>query len=169
MKSIKLSFLAVALMASLPLAQADMKIGVVSLQTVFQQVPQGQASVDQMKQQLMPQMNQIKKDQSSLSNAVSAFNKNSPMMSAKDRDSEEATLTQQQQQFQQEVDTFRTAESQKQQAAAQAFQSSLVAAIQTVAKNGSYDMVMTDQTVPYFNPKFDVSPAVINLMKKMGS
>jgi len=170
MKIIKIAILATVVAVGIASsAFADLKVAVVNLQTVFQQAPQGQATVDQIKQQLTPQMNQIKKNQAALTTAVNNFNKNAPTMSAKERDNQEAALTKQQQQFQKEVDSFRNTEAQKQQAAAQNFQTSLVSAIQTVAKNGSYDLVMTDQTLPYYNSKMDVSAEVVNLMKKMGS
>lgn len=166
MKLVKISAIALVLASVIGVANAD-KVGVVSLQTVFQQAPQGQATLDQIKQQLTPQMNQLKTEQSQITAAVNAFNKNSPTMSAADRQTQTNTLNQQQQQFQQDIANFHNAETQKQQAAAQNFQSDLVAAVQTVAKNGSYDMIMTDQTLPYYNPSYDVSSQVVNLMKKM--
>lgn len=167
MKLVKSGLMAVALMASVSLAYAADKIGVVSMQTVFQQAPQGQASLDKIKQQLTPKMNQLQQQQTQLSNAVAAFNKNAPTMSDSARNAQEAKLGQQQQQFQQQVNDFQTTQNQKQQAAAQTFQTALVNAVQTVAKNDGYTLVMTDQTVPYFNSSYDISSEVVNLMKKM--
>ncbi len=167
MKVVKLALLAGVLMSALSFANAADKIGVVSMQTVFQQTPQGQASLDKIKQQLAPQMNQLQKQQTQLNNAVAAFNKNGPTLSDADRNTQEAALNQQQQQFQQQVTAFQGTESQQQQAAAQKFQSSLVTAVQAVAKNDGYTMIMTDQTIPYYNSSYDVSAEVVNLMKKM--
>lgn len=166
MKLVKIVLVVSMLVGTLGIANAD-KVGVVSLQTVFQQAPQGQATLDKLKQSAMPQMNQLKKQQAQLASAVAEFNKDAPTLSAGDRSTQEASLTQEQQQFQQAVSSFRDSEAQQQQAAAQTFQTDLVNAIQTIAKSGSYDMIMTDQTVPYYNPSYDVSAAVVNLMKKM--
>ncbi len=151
----------------LNVANAVDKIAVISLQTVFQQAPQGQAALDRLKQQMTPQMNSLKKMQDQLNAAVTAFNKNSPTMSDADRTAQENALNQQQQKFQQQVNAFQTAQGQQQQAAAQNFQTDLVNAVQTVAKNDGYTLVMTDQTVPYYNPSYDISGEVVNLMKKM--
>jgi outer membrane protein len=167
MKVVKLALLAGVLMSVFSFASAADKIGVVSMQTVFQQTPQGQASLDKIKQSLTPQMNQLQKQQSQLSTAVAAFNKNGPTMSDADRNAQEATLNQQQQQFQQQVTAFQSNESQQQQAAAQKFQSALVNAVKAVAKNDGYTMIMTDQAIPYYNSSYDVSAEVVNLMKKM--
>jgi outer membrane protein len=167
MKLVKIALMAVALAGAVGLANAADKIGVVSMQTVFQQAPQGQASLDKIKQQLTPQMNQLQKQQSQLNTAVSDFNKNGPTMSDSARNAQEAKLSQQQQQFQQQVNDFQNLQAQKQQAAAQAFQTALVNAVQTVAKNDGYTLIMTDQTVPYYNGSYDISNEVVNLMKKM--
>lgn len=167
MKLFKVVFLAGALISAFGLANAADKIGVVSMQQVFQQAPQGQAALDKIKQSLTPQMNQLQKQQSQLSSEVSDFNKNSPTMTDAARTAKEADLTQQQQQFQQKVAAFQNTQQQQQQGAAQKFQSDLVSAVQTVAKNDGYTLIMTDQTVPYYDPSYDVSSEVINLMKKM--
>lgn len=167
MKLVKMVIMAGALVSAFSFANAVDKIGVVSMQTVFQQAPQGQAALDKIKQQLTPQMNQLQKQQTQLNAAVTAFNKNGPTMTDAARNAQEATLSQQQQQFQQQVNDFQNTENQKQQAAAQAFQTALVNAVQTVAKNDGYTLIMTDQTVPYFNSSYDISGEVVNLMKKM--
>jgi outer membrane protein len=161
------NIMAIALLGFSLSTYADLKVGVVNLQTVFEQAPQGQATVKRLEDTLAPQMESLKVEQTSLNNAMAAFNRNAPTLSANERATQEQKLSDQQQQFQQKVDTLKAQEAQKQQAAASTFQADLVNAIGQVAKSGSYDMVMTDQAVPYYNSGFDVSTQVVALMSKM--
>ncbi len=150
-------------------AMANLSVGVVNMQNVFVQAPQGQATVQTIKDQLAPQIDKLKTEQSNLSTAMASFNRNAPTMTAKDRTAQEQTLSAQQQQFQQDVNNLKGMENSKQQAAAAAFQSALVSAIGQVAKQGNYDMIMTDQTVPYYKSAYDVTSQVVALMSKAGA
>ena len=147
-------------------AMANLSVGVVNMQNVFVQAPQGQATVQTIKDQLAPQIDKLKTEQANLSTAMNSFNRNAPTMTAKDRAAQEQALNNEQQQFQQDVNALKDTESTKQQAAAATFQAALVAAIGQVAKSGSYDMIMTDQTVPYYKSAYDVTNQVVALMSK---
>lgn len=159
--------IAVTLMAASSCAFADLKVGVVSVQEVFLQAPQGQATVNQMKKTLGPQVSKLNTEQSSIDTAVTNFNRNAPTLSAKDKASQQAAITAQQTQFQQDVAAFRKTEGQMQQNAANTFQTDLVNAINQVGQQGGYDMVLTDQTVPFYKDGFDVTSQIVALMKKM--
>ncbi len=149
-------------------AYADLKVGVVNVQTVFEQAPQGQATVKTLQAALAPQVSQLKSEQASLNTAMNDFNRNAPTMTANAKATTEQQLSSQQQQFQQDVSNLKNIETQKQQAAAGVFQTDLVNAIGQVAKSGGYDMVMTDQTVPYYNSSFDVTAQVVAIMQQSG-
>ncbi len=168
MKLVKTAVAAALLGVSVS-AMANLDIGVVNMQNVFLQAPQGQATVQTIKGELTPQVNKLKQEQSTLNAAMADFNRNSPTMTAKDRTAQEQKLAMQQQQFQQDVNDLKDTEATKQQSAAAAFQSALVAAITQVAKQGGYDMIMTDQTVPYYKSAYDVTSQVVALMSKAGS
>jgi outer membrane protein len=147
-------------------AMANLSVGIVNMQNVFVQAPQGQATVQTIKDQLAPQIDKLKSEQASLSTAMARFNRNAPTMTAKDRAAQEQQLSMQQQQFQQDVNNLKDTEGSKQQTAAAAFQSALVSAIGQVAKSGNYDMILTDQTVPYYKSAYDVTSQVVAIMSK---
>ncbi len=147
-------------------AMANLSVGVVNMQNVFVQAPQGQATVQTIKDQLAPQIDKLKGEQTSLSTAMASFNRNAPTMTAKERTAQEQKLSAQQQQFQQDVNGLKETEANKQQTAAASFQAALVSAIGQVAKSGNYDMIMTDQTVPYYKSAYDITPQVVALMSK---
>ncbi|MDF2940412.1 MAG: skp [Gammaproteobacteria bacterium] len=152
-----------------PVATSAPKIGVVNYMSVFQQVPQGRATLDQLKSQLAPQIQKLQQQQQSLATAIQNLEKNGPTMTASDRQSQEAALTQQQQNFQQQVMNLKAAEMKKEQSAAGTFESDLNNAIAQVAKAGQYDLIMTDQAAPYYSPSYDVTSNVISVMQKMNS
>ncbi len=158
--------IAIAVMSASACAFADLKVGVVSIQEVFQQVPQGQAAVNQMKQDLAPAVKKLSNEQDTLQTAVANFERNAPTLSAKDKATQEQAINTQQQQLQEDVTAFRKTEAAAQQEAATNFQNALVSAINQVAQQGNYDMVMTDQTIPFYKDNFDVTSQVVSLMQK---
>jgi outer membrane protein len=146
-----------------------MKIGVVNYMSVFQQVPQGKATLDKLKTQLAPQMQKLQQQQQTLSSAIQNLERNGPTMTAQDRQTQEATLSKQQQDFQQQVMNMKAAEMKKEQSAANTFESDLNNAIAQVAKAGNYDLILSDQAAPYYNPNYDVTSSVITAMQKMSN
>jgi outer membrane protein len=143
------------------------KIGVVNYMSVFQQVPQGKATLDQLKSQLAPQLQKLQQQQQALTSSIQQLERNGPTLTAAQRQSQEAALTQQQQAFQQQVMDLKAAEMKKEQSAASNFENDLNNAISQVAKAGQYDLIMTDEAAPYYNPKYDVTSNVISIMNKM--
>lgn len=160
---------AVGLVSACSVSFADLKVGIVNVQQVFMQAAQGQSTVDQMKQELAPQVSKLNAEQAALNTAVNNFNRNVSTLSASAQAAQQKALTAQQNQFQEDVSNFHKITDQKQQQAAAAFQSSLVNAISVIAKQGQYDMILTDQTVPYYKEALDVTPQVTALMKSSNS
>ncbi|MDO8953461.1 MAG: OmpH family outer membrane protein [Gammaproteobacteria bacterium] len=150
-------------------APVTSKIGVVNYMAVFQQVPQGKGTLDKLKAQLAPQMQKLQQQQKTLATAIQTLERNAPTMTASDRQTQEAALTQQQQAFQQQVMTIKAAEMKKEESAANTFESDLNNAVAQVAKTGHYDLVLNDQAAPYYNSNYDVTSNVISVMQKMSS
>lgn len=163
------TLVAIGLISVSACAFADLKVGIVNVQGVFAGVPQGQATVNKMKQSVAPQVTALNKEETSLQTAVANFNRNAPTLSAADKAKQEQALKSQQQQVQRDVDSFRQATEQDQQQAAAAFQKDLVTAISQVAQQGNYDMVLTNQTIPFYKDSFDMTNQVIKVMSTMSS
>jgi outer membrane protein len=145
------------------------KIGVVNYMAVFQQVPQGKATLEQLKSQLAPQLQKLQQQQQSLGSAIQNLEKNGPTMTQTQRQAQEATLSQQQQAFQQQVMDLKATEMKKEQSAASNFENDLNNAITQVAKAGQYSLILTDQAAPYYSSSYDVTSSVITAMQKMSS
>lgn len=150
-------------------AQADVKIGTVDFLTVFQQAPQGNATLEALKAALKPQVDKLKTQQSALNDQLSTLERNAPTLSADDRKKQEDALAKQQDDFQQQVNQLKDDENKKEQAAADAFESALESAITTVAKSGHYDLILNTQAAPYSADSMDVTAQVVANMKKAAS
>ena len=150
-------------------AAQPMRIGVVDYLKVFQNVPQGQATLNKLKASLKPSVLKLKSSQQALSADIKKLEKNGPTLSKAQRAEQEKALNKKQQAFHQQVSALRTKEMGKQQAAAKVFEGDLKKAVAEVAQKHHFDMLITKQAVPYVNSKFNVTQAVIDDMKKMGS
>ena len=150
-------------------AARPMRIGVVDYLKVFQNVPEGQATLNKLKASLKPSVLKLKSAQQALSADIKKLEKDGPALSKLERADQEKTLNKRQQAFHQQVSALRTKEMGKQQAAAKVFESDLKKAVAEVAQKQHFDMLIIKQAVPYVNSKFNVTQAVIDDMKKMGS
>lgn len=163
MKMIK-KLLALFLILLSTCAFADLKVGIVDMQQTFENVPQGQAAADQLKKTLMPQANKLNTEQTALQTAITNFNRNVPTLSAADKASQEKALAAQQQQFQQDVAAFNKTEQTVQQNAAAAYKAAFIQAVNQVASAGNYDMIITDETIPFYKDALDVTSQVEKAM-----
>ncbi len=145
------------------------KIGVVDYVSVFQQVPQGQAKLNELKSDLKPQVAKLRQSQKALTKQMKSLEKNAPTLSKSQRKAKESSLNKEQQAFQQKVMTLRQQEMRKEQKAAKTFEADLNKAISQVAQKGHYNMILTKQAVPYYNSTLDVTNSVVADMKKLGS
>jgi len=120
-------------------AMAANKIGVVDMKKVFQNVPQGQNTVEKMRDVLKPKVEQVQKNQQQLEKQIKDFQRNAPTMSIAQRTAQQRVLQEKQEAFQKKVATIHDDQLKKEQAVAQTFQDDLQKAINEVAKDGRYD------------------------------
>lgn len=160
----KLSVLGLALVTAS--AFADTKIGVVNYMKVFQQAPQGSAALDALKTNLEPQVDKLKAEQKSLTDAASKLERDQPTMSKADlKKAQDAQITKQKD-FQDAVVKLRHDEMKQEQAAAKKFEDDLQSSIKAVAKAGDYDLVMSKQAAPYAASDLNLTDKVVAEMKK---
>ena len=147
-------------------AIAATKIGVVDFQKVFQNVPQGQATVEKMRDELKPKVESVQKTQQQLEKQIKHFERNGPTLSKSQRDAQQKTLQEKQAAFQKQVSAIHNDQMKKEQAAAKMFQDDLQKAVNEVAKDGRYDLILNSQAAPYSDSDYDVTKQVIADMKK---
>ena len=153
-----------AVMAA-PLASAAQKIAVVDFMQVFQQAPQGNASLQKLKDALKPQLAGLKSEQQKIADQLKTYERDQATMSKGDRKKQEADIAKQQDAFQKKIATLRQGEVTKEKAAAQTFETALKGAISKVAKAKGYDLVLNKQAAPYAASDLDITDQVVKDMK----
>ena len=167
MKKIVIGLACAGLVLSAGAFADDLTVGIVNVQKVFQSAPQGEATLNKMKDNLKPQVEKLKSRQEKLATQIKSLERNAPTMSKSAKAAKEKTLAAQQEDFQKDVLKLRQAELKKEQAAAQTFQSDLRKSIAKVGKADDYDMILLQQAVPYYKNSYDVTKQVVASMKKM--
>ena len=147
-------------------AFADTKVGVVNYMTVFKQAPQGSAALASLKNTLQPQVDKLKKEQQSLTDAAKKLEKEQPTMSKSDLKKAQDAQIAKQKSFQDAVVKLRNSEMKQEQAAAKTFEADLQSAIKSVAKAGDYDLVVSKQAAPYAASDLNLTDKVVAAMKK---
>ena len=179
MKKLTLTLLAIsalsvagsAFAAAAPAAKAAVasssaiQFGVVDYVQVFQQTPQGNATLDQLKSDLKPQINGLKAQQATIEAAVKQLDVNAPTMTQAARDDQAKKLQAEQDAFQAKVTALQKQEAQKEQAAADAFNKALSDAVEQVAIKDHLSVVFNAQATPYVADRYDVTNEVVAAMQ----
>jgi len=152
--------------ASIAQAASTIKIGVVNVASLFEGAPQGKAKLDSIKATLEPKLAALKTSQKALTDKMKTFQRNAPTMSKAKKEETAKTLATSQQDFQQQVGALQKEETTLGQAAQQKFIAATRKAIDTVAANGKFDMILTNQAAPYSSTSLDVTQKVLVQMKK---
>lgn len=141
----------------------SLKVGVVKYVDIYKAVPQGQKSLQLLKQKLQPQVEKMQEKQRELSVEMQSFQKNASTLTKCQVKSKQKTFQLQSQTFQKEVMRFRQKEMKKEQKLAVIFQNDLSKAIRKVGKSKGYTFILNDQSAPY------VSDNVSNVTAKVTS
>jgi Skp family chaperone for outer membrane proteins len=148
-----------------PVTTSAPQYGVVNYMSVFQQVPQGNDTLNGLKADLKPKVDALKVEQAKLEQQMQTLDRNAPTMSQDARDAQEKQLTDQQTAFQQQVEALQKVEAQKERAAADHFNTVLQDAIQQVATKNHLLLVFNGEATPYVDPSLDVTAQVVAIMK----
>ncbi len=142
-------------------------VGVVDIQSVFDQTPQGHATLLKLQTAVQPQVDALKATQQKLQEDETTFQKNAPTLSATDRKTQEDALMARQKAFQDQVTALTDAEHVKEKDAAQTFTDNLKASVAKAAAKNSMDIVETAEATPYYSSQTDVTKDVVAAMQAM--
>ena len=170
MNLVKLSLLSLAVAGACVAGTAfATNVGVVNIQTVFDQTPQGHATLIKLQADVQPQIDALKAEQQKLQSDAQAFQRNAPTLSAADRKTQQDALTASQKTFQDKVSALSDAEHAKEKTAAQTFTDNLKTAVGQAAQKDGMDVVLTAEAAPYSSPKSDVTADVVKAMQGLAS
>ncbi|WP_151192972.1 OmpH family outer membrane protein [Cysteiniphilum sp. JM-1] len=171
----KLAMISLASMAVTSAAFAadasSLKIGLVNPVEIYQSVPQGEQSIQALQTKLQPKADELQKQQQGLLEKMQTLQTNAPTLTKSDLDKQQKALTDEQNSFKQQATAFKQSEMQQEQKIAQDFQASFNTAVESVAKEGKYSLILSSQAVAYAAPdlKVDVTDQVVAQMKKQGA
>lgn len=144
---------------------ATSKMGVLDMQQIMKESPQVAALNKQLQDQFKPRQEKIVAAQKSMQNDIEKFKKDSTVMSNADKTKAEEKINAEQiaiakmgQSFQQDLNKAQGESMQK-------FMGNLQNAVNDVAKQGKYSMIVNRAAVPYYNPSLDVTKQVLADMK----
>jgi outer membrane protein len=142
------------------------RVGVINVQQIMQKSPMAVALNKQLKDQFQPRQDALVKAQSDLQAEIDKLNKNGAVMNTADRSqlqdkiiADRANLQGLGQSFQQDLNAAQAQ-------AMQQFMSKLQSAVNVVAANGRYDLILQRSGTPYVSSALDVTDQVLTELAK---
>ena len=145
----------------------ELKIGAVSAVRLLEQSPQADAARKLIEQEFAPRDKQLVAEQKKLKAIEDKLEKDGAIMSESERKKLERDYINQKRELKRSQDEFREDFNFRRNEEFAKIQKNIVEAIQQVAKDNNYDVVLSSEgTVIYASPKADMSNLVIEHLKK---
>lgn len=126
------------------LAAADLKVGVVDLRKLVDQSAQSQKSQAELKKEFQPKETKLVNEQKELKKLEEKLEKDAAVMSDADKRKTEKELIDRSREFKQEMDKMRQDYGQRANQEMAKIQKVIQEAIQAVAKDQNYDLILVD-------------------------
>lgn len=168
MKINSLILLVAITLASASVFAEDYKIGAVNALKVLEQSPQAEAARSTIEKEFAPRDKQLVAQQKAIKAAEDKIAKDGAIMSDTERSSLERDLVNKKRDLKRDQDEFRDDFNFRRNEEFSKIQKQIVKAIQEVAKENNYDIVLSDGVI-YASPKTDITQLVVDYLKKNGS
>lgn len=160
---IALSFIAITL--STPLAMAsDMKIGIVDLHRVLKDSSQAKAISKQLEVKFKPRQQKLFASQKQLKADAEKLHRDATLMTAAQKTQLQDKVTHEQRDLEQAGSNYQQDLNSAQNQAMKEFFDKVKVALDKVAKNGGYDLILQKENVPYSSEKMDITEQVITAL-----
>lgn len=146
----------------------DYKLGVVNALRVLEQSPQADAARKLIEKEFAPRDKQIVAEQKKLKESEDKLAKDGAIMSESERKNLERDYINQKRDLKRNQDEFREDFNFRRNEEFSKIQKEIVDAIQKVAIENNYDVVLSEGVI-YASPKTDMTPQVIEYLKKQQS
>ena len=156
--------LAAALLAGAAPAAAEVKVGFVNVPKVLDQAPQARAADQRLEKEFGPRDSEILGMKRELVQLNEKLAKNSAVMSASERQRQEADMRQMWREIRRLEDEFREDVNLRRSQELGKLQRLVVEVIQTLAKAEKFDLIISDGVI-YAGDKVDITDKVINRLK----
>ncbi|MDO2946999.1 OmpH family outer membrane protein [Aeromonas simiae] len=166
-KVVKVAGLTLALMtAGMGSAMADTKIGVVDMEQVFQRLPQREQVSAQLKREFEPRVRELQKLEQEGQKLVEKFQKDEAFMSKDQKKQNQEKLAKLQMEFNQKRQSFEQDNARRQGEERAKILKQVKSAIDQIARDGGYDLILENNATPYSSSKMDITSQVISKVGK---
>jgi len=146
-------------------ASAEVKIGYVDYGRLQEESPQAKAALDTIRTEFTPRQRELQNEQVALKEKQDKLEKDAATMSAdmrarseKDLRDSARDLQRKQAEVQDDFNARRNEELSR-------LNRTLIEEVRTYAKAQSFDLVITDNSVIYFTPTVDITPAILSALQ----
>jgi outer membrane protein len=157
------ALVAVALMASTPLARAqDLKIGVVNSDRILRDSTPARAAMQKLEGEFSKRDRDLQEMGARLKSSAERFEKDAPVMTETDRSRRQRELAEMDREFQRKQREFREDFNQRRNEELQALLERTNRIIRQMAEQEKYDLIV--QEAVYFNPRIDITEKVLRAL-----
>ncbi len=142
----------------------DLKIGLLNMQNLLQQLPEMKQASDDLKKQFGDREAKIQASQASFKKDAEDFKRNVAVMSAKDKQATEDKLIKNEQDLQQSQASFQRDYMAAQNKAITAILEKVKVAVNQVAQKDKLNLILVNSSVAYADKSFDVTQEVQQAM-----
>jgi outer membrane protein len=153
-------FLTMGCAAALP-AWAETKIGVVDPQRLLEESPQGKAASESMRAEFAPRQRTLQAQEQALKAKQEKLQKDAATMTEDQRVRAEKELRDGARDLERARGEFNDDATSRRNEEMSRLQRTLGEEVRTYAKAQGYDLILTAETVVYFTPTFDITPAIL--------
>lgn len=150
---------------SLAAQAADMKIGVVDMQQILQESPQGKQAHDELNKDFAPRQQKLQAKQKQLKELADKLQRNGSVMSDAEREETQKKGRDLQRELQMEGQALQEDFNQERQDKLGKLQQEIVKQVQTYGRDNHFDLILTKGAAVYAGPESDVTAAVLKKMQ----
>ena len=162
-KQVVAALVAVALIASTPLARAqDLKIGVVNSDRILRDSTPARAAMQKLEGEFSKRDREMQEMGARLKSSAERFEKDAPVMTETDRSRRQRELAEMDREFQRKQREFREDFNQRRNEELQALLERTNRIIRQMAEQEKYDLIV--QEAVYFNPRIDITEKVLRAL-----
>ena len=162
-KQVVAALVAVALIASTPLARAqDLKIGVVNSDRILRDSTPARAAMQKLEGEFSKRDREMQDMGARLKSSAERFEKDAPVMTETDRSRRQRELAEMDREFQRKQREFREDFNQRRNEELQALLERTNRIIRQMAEQEKYDLIV--QEAVYFNPRIDITERVLRAL-----
>ena len=141
------------------------KVGVIDLQKILRTSPQFKTADAAFKKQFQPREAKIKAEISTLQDTVKTFNRDASVMSEKQKQSKQDAIMNTRNKIQKAQSQLAQDAQNEQTKLMKNILTKVRASVNTIAKQGDYDLIVQKSTTVYYKKQYDITDEVISILK----